>query len=76
MNTQNTQNTIDAMIDRTLSIIDKGIDNNVGDMTLMNALELVGILMDIRERQHVYIERSSKPAHACSKACVKKPKRD
>ena len=68
----NTQNTLDAIIDRTLSIIDNGLDRNVGDMTLMNALELVGIMMDIRERQQVYIERSSKPV----RACAKKPKRN
>jgi hypothetical protein len=71
----NINNTLDALIDRTLSIIDNGLDRNVGDMTLMQAMELVGVLMDIRERQHVYIERSSKPVRACGKACTKKPKR-
>ena len=70
----NTDNTINAIIDRTLSIIDNGLDKQVGDMTLMQAMELVGILMDIRERQHVYTQKS-KPVRACTKACVKKPKR-
>lgn len=71
----NTQNTIDAMIDRTLSIIDNGLDCNVGDMSLMQAMEFVGILMDIRERQQAHMERSSQPVRACGKSCVKKPKR-
>ena len=75
MNTDNTTHTLDTIIDRTISIIDKSLDRHVGDMTLMQAMELVGVLMDIRERQHVYIERSSKPARACGKSCVKKPKR-
>jgi hypothetical protein len=71
----NTALTIDALIDRTLNIIDNGLDRNVGDMTLMQAMELVGVLMDIRERQHVHMERSSQPVRACGKACTKKPKR-
>jgi len=54
MNT--TDNTINTLIDRTLAIIEKGLDRNVGDMTLIQALELVGVLMDIRERQLVYTE--------------------
>lgn len=71
----NIDSTIDAMIDRTLSIIAHGLDRNVGDMSLMQAMEFVGVLMDIRERQQAYTERSSKPTRACGKACVKKPKR-
>ena len=77
MNT--TDNTLNAIIDRTLSIIDNGLDRNVGDMTLIKALELVGVMMDIRERQLVYTEhciRLSKPVRSCTKACVKKPKRN
>lgn len=71
----NTQNAIDAIIDRTLAIIDKGIDNNVGDMTLMQAMEFVGVLMDIRERQQAYVKRTQKKVRMCGKACTKMPKR-
>ena len=75
-NTQNTTNTLTALIDRTLAIIDNGLDRNVGDMTLMQAMQFVGILMDMRERQLVYTQESNpKPVRACGKACVKKPKR-
>ena len=62
----NTDNTISALIDRTLAVIDKGLDRNIGDMTLMEAIEFVGILMDMRERQLVYI-RGAKPVPACTK---------
>lgn len=71
----NTQNTIDTIIDRTLAIIDKGIDRNVGDMTLMQAMELVGVLMDIRDRQQAYVKHTQKKVRACGKACTKMPKR-
>ena len=73
-----TDNTMNTLIDRTLAIIDNGLDRNVGDMTLFHALELVGIMMDLRERQLSYTERCialSKPVRACGKACMKKPKR-
>ena len=72
----NTDNAINTLIDRTLAIIDNGLERSVGDMRLMDALELVGVLMDIRERQLVYDnERSvSEPVPSCRKACVKKPK--
>ena len=76
MNT--TDNTMNTLIARTLAIIDNGLDRNVGDMTLMQAMEFVGVLMDIRERQLSYTERCialSKPVRACGKACTKKPKR-
>lgn len=72
----NTDNAINALIDRTLAIIDNGLERSVGDMSLMDAMEFVGILMDIRERQLVYTQESNpKPVRACGKACVKKPKR-
>ena len=73
-----TDNTMNTLIARTLAIIDNGLDRNVGDMTLMQAMEFVGVLMDIRERQLSYTERCialSKPVRACGKACTKKPKR-
>ena len=75
MNTHSTQNTIDTIIDRTLTIIDKGIDRNVGDMTLMQAMELVGVLMDIRDRQQAHMKHTQKKVRACGKACTKMPKR-
>ena len=72
----NTDNAINTLIDRTLAIIDNGLDRSIGDMSLMDAMELVGVLMDIRERQLVYTQESNpKPVRACGKACVKKPKR-
>jgi hypothetical protein len=72
----NTQNTLDTLIDRTLTIIDNGLDKAVGDMTLLEALELVGVLMDMRERQLVHSQLANpKPARACGKLCAKKPKR-
>tara|TARA_R100000030_G_scaffold95788_1_gene83461 strand:+ start:1219 stop:1446 length:228 start_codon:yes stop_codon:yes gene_type:complete len=72
----NTDNAINTLIDRTLAIIDNGLDRSVGDMSLIDALEFVGVLMDIRERQLVYSQESNpKPVRACGKACVKKPKR-
>jgi hypothetical protein len=72
----NTDNAINTLIDRTLAIIDNGLDRSVGDMKLIEALELVGILMDIRERQLVYSQEANpKPVRACGKACTKKPKR-
>ena len=67
----NTDNTLNALIDRTLTIIDNGLDRSVGDMKLIEALELVGILMDMRERQQAY-QRSQT---GCQKVCAKKPKR-
>ena len=70
-NTDNTQNTLNALIDRTLVIIDNGLDRSVGDMKLLEALELVGVLMDIRERQQSYLRSQI----GCQKACTKKPKR-
>ena len=67
----NSTQTIDAIIERTLATIDKGLDKQVGDMTLMQAMELMGILMDIRDRQYLHIQSTQ----GCSLACVKKPKR-
>ena len=71
----NTDNAINALIDRTLSIIDNGLDRNVGDMKLMEALELVGILMDMRERQLVYTQESNPQARQSMWKMCKKPKR-
>ena len=71
-NERNIHNTLNALVDRTISIIDKGLDRNVGDMNLMQAMEFVGILMDIRERQQSYVRSTSE----CIRACTKKPKRN
>ena len=70
-----TQNTLNTLIDRTLAIIDNGIDRHVGDMTLMQAMEFVGVLMDIRERQQAHMKHTQKKVRACGKACTKMPKR-
>ena len=74
-NTQNTTNTLTALIDRTLAIIDNGLDRNVGDMTLMQAMQFVGILMDMRERQLVYIGVQSQARQSMWKGMCKKAKR-
>ena len=75
-NTQNADNTFNALIDRTLAIIDKSLDRCVGDMSLTQAMEFMGVLMDMRERQVVYTQQSNpKPVRACGKMCTKKPKR-
>ena len=64
-------NTLDAIIQRTLNTIDKNIDRHVGDMTLIEALDLMCVLMDIRDRQHVH----TRTQKVCANACIKKPKR-
>ena len=70
-NTDNAPQTIDAIIERTLNTINKGLDKQVGDMTLMQVMEFMGILMDIRDRQHLHVQSTQ----GCNRACVKKPKR-
>jgi hypothetical protein len=75
MNTQDAQSAIDRIIDRTLVMIEEGVDRNVGDMTLMKSLEFIGILMDIRERQQAHMKRTQKKVRMCGKACTKMPKR-
>ena len=72
----NTSNTLNTLVERTLAIIDKGLDRNVGDMNLMQAMEFVGVLMDIRERQRAYEKRMSSHARTCNNTCVKKPTRN
>ena len=67
---QNSTQIIDAIIERTLSTINKGLDKQVGDMTLIEAMELMGILMDIRDRQYLHVQSTKR----CNRACVKKPK--
>lgn len=74
-NTQNTEDTINALIDRTLAIVEEHVDRSVGDMNVMQAMEFVGVLMDMRERQQAYERSSSEHVRACGKACTKKPKR-
>ena len=74
-NTDNTQNTLNALIDRTLAIVDQYVDRTVGDMNVMQAMEFVGVLMDMRERQQAYQRNQPKPTGVCGKACAKKPKR-
>ena len=75
-NTQNTEEIMNALIERTLAIIDKSLNRCVGDMSLTQAMEFMGVLMDMRERQLVYTQESNpKPVRACGKLCTKKPKR-
>ena len=71
----NTHNILNTLVDRTLATIERRVDRNVGDMSLMQAMEFVGVLIDIRERQRAYEQRISKHVRACNNACVKKPKR-
>lgn len=71
----NTQNTLNTLINKTLTVIEEGLDRNVGDMTLMQAMEFVGVLMDIRERQQAHVKHTQKKVRMCGKACTKMPKR-
>ena len=65
--TQNTQDTIDKIIDRTMKMVEDNLTQLTGDMRLMQAIEFIGVMMDIRERQQVYVRSTSKPAQACVK---------
>lgn len=69
-NIQNSTQIIDSIIERTLTTINNGLDKQVGDMTLMQAMEFMGILMDIRDRHYLHVQSTQR----CAKACVKKPK--
>ena len=70
-NIQNSTQIIDSIIERTLVTINHGLDKQVGDMTLMQAMEFMGVLMDIRDRHYLHVQSTQ----GCSLACVKKPKR-
>ena len=73
----NTLDTSNKIINTTLETIEKNLSKLIGDMDLMHALKFVGAIMDLRERQVEYIERTTpKPLRACGKACTKKPKRN
>ena len=77
MNTFRTLDTSNKIINTTLETIEKNLSKLIGDMDLMQALKFVGTVMDIRERQVAYVERTTpKPLRACEKACTKKPKRN
>ncbi len=65
--TQNTQDTIDKIIDRTMKMVEDNLIQLTGDMRLMQAMEFIGVMMDIRERQQAYVRSTSKPAQACVK---------
>ena len=74
MNKDNLQNStviIDSIIERTLVTINHGLDKQVGDMTLMQAMEFMGVLMDIRDRHYLHVQSTQ----VCNNTCVKKPKR-
>ena len=76
MNTNNTTDTSNKIINTTLETIEKNLSKLIGDMELMQALKFVGTVMDLRERQVEYMERTApKPVRAFGKSCTKKPKR-
>ena len=56
----NTQDTLTALIDRTLSTLEKNADRLVADMTLIQAMEFISTLQDIRERHATYTQATGK----------------
>ena len=44
---------IDAIIDRTIERIDKSVDRLTGDMSLVQVIEIVYMLQDMRERERI-----------------------
>ena len=72
MNVQHTEDTANAIIHTTLQTIEKNLPKLIGDMDLMHALKFVGAIMDIRDRQHTYVQASQRRMNDC----VKKPKRN
>ena len=51
------EDTLTAIIDRTLSALEKNVDRLVGDMTLIQTMEFIGTLQDMRERQTRYTKK-------------------
>lgn len=72
MNTPNTIKTMDTIIDRTMVTIEENLSQLIGDMSLMNALKFVDTMMDLRDRQHTYVQATQNRTNDC----VKKPKRN
>ena len=68
----NTLDTSNKIINTTLETIEKNLSKLIGDMDLMHALKFVGAIMDIRDRQHTYVQASQNRMNDC----VKKPKRN
>ena len=54
----NTQDTLTLLIDRTLSTLEKNVDRLVGDMTLIQTMEFISALQDIRERYDAYKKKT------------------
>lgn len=72
----NIKDTTNKIISTTLETIEKNLSKLIGDMDLMHALKFIDTVMNLRERQVEYMERTTpKPVRACGKSCTKKPKR-
>ena len=54
-----TEDTLTVIIDRTLSALEKNVDRLVSDMTLIQTMEFIGTLQDMRERQVRYAKKIS-----------------
>ena len=53
------EDTLTVIIDRTLSALEKNVDRLVSDMTLIQTMEFIGTLQDMRERQVRYAKKIS-----------------
>ena len=60
MNAHNTHNmdTVTQMIDRLVRTLDRNIDRIVGDMQITEAIEVMYMLQDLREREAQYNEKT------------------
>lgn len=60
MNTDNTHNidTVTQMIDRLVRTLDRNVDRIVGDMQITEAIEVMYMLQDLREREAQYNEKT------------------
>lgn len=67
----NTNNTLNIIINKTLATIEASIETATGNMSIQEAMELVDMLMDMRERNEAYM-RMHEPPKACKSVCNKK----
>ena len=60
MNALNTHNidTVTQMIDRLVRTLDRNIDRIVGDMQITEAIEVMYMLQDLREREAQYNKKT------------------
>jgi hypothetical protein len=53
----NPERTLTAIIDRTLSALEKNVNRPVSDAKLIQTLEFIGTLQDMRVRQERYTKK-------------------